>query len=184
MKRIYILIGVVALLLVLAAGAFTAVRLLASQNRGEGEPGIQVFEDVYDDGSGPVTVRTIIDPAPELPQEEPATAGILTRVEDNSLFVGTGNTSVNVQIVNGEPSVATDFSGPEIEVVVGRDTLIYQDVTNPDIDQSQGGEYRFQQEVRQVDSLTDLKEGSNITVWGRRSGDRVVADVLVFNPQS
>ena len=65
--------------------------------------GAQVFEDVYDDGSGnPVTVQTVILPAPELPTGESGVGGVFLRQEDNSYFVGTGSTSVSVQVVNGE----------------------------------------------------------------------------------
>ena len=68
--------------------------------------------------------------------------------------MGTGNISVNVQVVNGfqEETVVSDFSGPEIEVVVvGRDTQFYRDITKVDFTASESKEQTVQQEIVAVD---------------------------------
>ncbi len=177
-KIIALLIGVV---VILGAGAFTAVRLLNPPETSEIPAGAQVFEDVFDDGSGnEVTVKTVILPAPELPQEESGVAGVFLRQEDNNFFVGTGSTSVNVLVENGEPQVAVDHSGPEVEVVVSRDTIFYEDITEVSFESSESKEQTLQQVVRQVDPPTDLLKGASFTAWGERRGDRVVATVVVF----
>ncbi len=178
-KIAVLLISVVVLLL--GAGAFTAVRLLNAEDSNDLPAGVQVFEDVYDDGNGnPVTVKTIILPAAELPTDQSGVAGVFLRQEDNSYFVGTGSTSVNVNIVNGESSVAVDHSGPEVEVVVNHDTIFYEDITEVSFESSESKEQTLQQVVRQVDLPSDLLGGTSITAWGERRGDRVVATVIVF----
>ena len=181
MNRKAMAILLVGVLVLLGAGAFTAVRLLTAQEDPDLPAGAQVFEDVYDDGSGnPVTVQTVILPAPELPTDEFATGGVFLRQEDNSYYVGTGSTSVNIQIENGEPSVAVDHSGPEVEVVVTQDTIFYEDITEVSFEASESKEQTLQQVVRQVEQPTDLLGGASITAWGERRGDRVVATVIVF----
>ncbi|GJM42755.1 MAG: hypothetical protein DHS20C20_30370 [Ardenticatenaceae bacterium] len=182
MKRsVWIAIGLVALLAILGAGAFTAVQLLTAQDEPEIPAGAQVFEDVYDDGSGnPVTVQTVILPAPELPTDGDSIGGVFLRQEDNSYFVGTGSTSVSIQVENGETSTAVDHSGPEIEVVVTGDTIFYEDITEVSFEASESKEQTVQQEVRQVDSPSELAQGASIAVWGERRGDRITAAVVVF----
>lgn len=182
MKRsVWIAIGVIGLLVVLGAGAFTAVNLLTAQNEPDLPAGAQVFEDVFDDGSGnPVTVQTVILPAPELPTDEFSVGGVFLRQEDNSYFVGTGSTSVSIQVENGETSMAVDHSGPEVEVVVTGDTIFYEDITKVSFESSESKEQTVQQEVRPVEQPSELTKGASMAVWGERRGDRVVATVVVF----
>jgi hypothetical protein len=171
---------------VLAAGAFTAVSLITAQNKGEADlpAGAMVFEDVMDDGTGnPVTVKTVILPAAELPERPSEVGGVLVNQVDNSYFVGTGSISVNVQVINGEETVATDYSGPKIEVVVGRDTQFYQDITKVSFEASESKKQTLQQEIVAVDQPESLSEGTNFQVWGEKRGDRVTADIIVFSEQ-
>ncbi len=181
-KKIGLGITVVALVLLLAGGAFTAVQLLTAQEESGERSGTMIFEDVMDDGSGnPINVRTIIEPSPDLPQGQAAAGGVFLREMDSSYFVGTGNISVSVQVMNGETSVATDHSGPEVEVVVGRGTIFYEDVTKIDRDMSESGERRYVQEIRSIEKPTQIPDGASLTVWGEKNGDRVVADVVVIS---
>ena len=181
MKRTaWITAGIVGLIIILTAGAFTTVRLLNASEPGV-PAGAQVFEDVYDDGSGnPVTVKTIILPAPELPTEEEGVGGVFLRQEDNSYFVGTGSTSVNVTITNGVPEVAVDHSGPEVEVVVNRDTVFYEDITEVSFEASESKEQTLQQVVRQIDAPQEVPGGASISAWGERRGDRMIATTVVI----
>lgn len=180
-RTVWITVGIVGLIVILTAGTFTTVRLLNASEQGV-PAGAQVFEDVYDDGSGnPVTVKTIILPAPELPtDEEEGVGGVFLRQEDNSYFVGTGSTSVNVTITDGVPEVAVDHSGPEIEVVFNRDTVFYEDITEVSFEASESKEQTLQQVVRQVDAPAEVTGGSSITAWGERRGDRVIATTVVI----
>ena len=182
-KRVLVIVGGLILVLVLGAGAFTAVRLLAEPEQSDYGAGVQVFEDVIDDGSGPVSITTILEPSPDLPNREADVSGIFLRREDNSVFVGTGNISVSVMVEDGKPSTTTDHSGPEIEVVLTRDTVFYEDVTEISREAMESGEQHIQQEVRQVDELADLTKGASIGVWGERRGDRVIAEVVVYREE-
>ncbi|MCA9963455.1 MAG: hypothetical protein KC423_04400 [Anaerolineales bacterium] len=182
-RNMWFVIGGIVVVLLLAAGGLTAVRLLSTQAQAEKDygSGVQVFEDVMDDGSGnPVSVRTVVQPAAELPDESAVGGGVITRNGDSSVFIGTGSTSVNVVVENGEPTVTTDFSGPELEAVLTRDTLFYQDETDLTLDFSQSGERVVQQKVREVERPLTFPEGGSITVWGEKRGDRIVATVVVF----
>lgn len=182
-RKILWITGLILLVVVLAGGAYTAVQLLSAQNSPADAPaGAMVFEDVMDDGSGsPVTVRTVVLPAAELPQRPPEASGILVRQEDNSYFVGTGNVSVSVNEIDGEMVTAVDHSGPEIEVVAGRDTQFYRDVTDVEIAFTESKEQTFQQELAAVEPPETMPDGSEFQVWGRQSGDRVIADVIVYS---
>ena len=174
----------------LVAGGLTAVKLL---NQDEGETAVaagggRVIQSVaVAEGGAPVAVQTTILPAAELPTEPAAASGILVRREDNSLTVGTGGIEVNVEVaVDGDTGQETvqavpRATGPELEVVVGRNTTLYLDVTDYSMGNApESGERTVQQQVRPVDSLEDLPENAEIQAWGNRSGDRITADVLVF----
>ncbi|MEM7334277.1 MAG: hypothetical protein AAF490_19480 [Chloroflexota bacterium] len=180
-KVLYIMAGL-ALLIVVGAGAFTAVQLLSAQNGTQDLPaGAMVFEDVTDDGSGPVTVRTIILPSEDLPNRPAVTGGVLVREEDNSYFVGTGSISVSVNVVNGETSTSVEHSGPEIEVVANRDTQFYRDITEVEFTASESKEQTLEQEITAVSQPELMPEGANIQVWGEQRGDRVIAEIIVFS---
>ena len=179
------ILGITVLLIVLGAGAFTAVNLITAQN-GQGEEdlpaGAMVFEDVMDDGTGnPVTVNTIILPAENLPDRPSETGGVLVRQEDNSYFVGTGSISVSVNIINGEMSTAVEHSGPEIEVVANHNTQFYRDVTQVSFTAAESKEQTLQQEIVLVDQPETMPEGANFQVWGEKSGDRVIANIIVYS---
>lgn len=182
-RKTFVVLGIVVLIIVLGAGAFTATRLIAEQKQqADLPPGAMVFEDVMDDGSGnPVTVQTVILPAAELPERPSEAGGVLKRQVDNSYFVGTGNISVSINEVNGETATAVEHSGPEIEVVTGRDTQFYRDVTKVDFTASESKEQTIQQALAPVNQPEAMPEGAEIQVWGQKSGDRVIADVIVYS---
>ncbi len=179
-KRVWMIVGGLVLVTMLVAGAFTAVRLLAKPEQDAYGANVQVFEDEIDDGSGPVSITTIVEPSPDLPERQAEVSGVFLRREDNSVFVGTGNISVSVVVENGETTTAADHSGPEVEVVLTHDTLFYRDETDINLEAAESGERQIQQVVRPVDSLAELAEGASIGVWGERRGDRVIAEVVVF----
>ena len=189
-KRLLMIIGGLVLLLILAAGTFTAVRLLATpaEAAATGGGGARVIESVQAvDGGAPVSVRTTILPAPELPDEPAATGGIFVRREDNGIVIGTGNIDVEVSVeIDPETGQETttlipSTDGPEIEVVITHDTVVYQDVTDFSIDGPiESGEREVVQAVRRVETADEIGENMELQVWGERSGDRVIATVVVY----
>ena len=106
------------------------------------------------------------------------------RSEDNSIIVGTGGIELNVnveQVAGAAPTheLSLSHDGPEIEVVVTHETVLYQEETEMP-SPSKSGDYTIQQVIKLVDSLDEIGKNTELQVWDRRSGDRVVAEVLVY----
>ena len=192
-KRIMMVLGGLVLVVVLVAGVFTAVRLLATPEEtvtASSGAGARVMESVQTvDGGAPVSVRTTVLPAPELPDEPTAASGVFVRREDNSIVVGTGNIDLDVDVeVDPETgqqttSLTPRTDGPEIEVVLTHDTVVYRDVTDFTADApTQSGEREIVQAVNQVETGDEIGENMELQVWGERSGDRVIATIVVFGP--
>ncbi len=70
--------------------------------------------------------------------------------------------------------------GPKVEVVVTNETVIYRDTTQPGEPPSTAKEQTIQQTVEES-TLDDLSSQSMVTVWGRKSGDRIIAEVLFYS---
>jgi hypothetical protein len=191
MKRMIIILSAFFLVIIVAAGAYTAVRLLASPDEETAVAGSgRVMESIsVANGGEPVSVRTTILPAPELPDEESAAFGVFVSRQDNSIIIGTGNIDLEVDVeVDGatgqrSTTLTPRTDGPEREIVISPDTIIYKDVTDLSVDQpTESGEREIVQAIRQVESADEIGENTEIEVWGEQRGDRIFADVLVFGP--
>lgn len=187
MRRTILVAGsVAAVILLLAGAAFVGARMLTvSKEEVRGFRGERVMELVVNDGSGPVSLRIKVEPAPELPDRPSEAGGVFVRREDNSIFVGTGNIELDVEVNGntGERSLTLGHDGPEVEVVVTRDTTIYQDVTDMspgDPSSWKSGEKIIQQEIKLAGSVEEIGGNTELQAWGERRGDRVVAEVLVY----
>jgi hypothetical protein len=166
-KKLYIILGVV--LLLVGGAAFIAGRLI---NAGVGTVGL----------GGPYGGRVSISlnditPAPELP---------VTRADINGLFVERKDNSIVVQVISIDgigDSTSDSNSGPKVEIVITGESLLYKDTTQPGAPVN--GEIHNLQQTVEAGTLDDLNSQSFIMAWGRRSGDRLTADVLFYsNPQS
>ena len=71
--------------------------------------------------------------------------------------------------------------GPKVEVVVTSETLIYCDVTAMSMEPPENNETTTVQQVVEPCTLDDLTSDTMLMVWGRKSGDRIIADVVVFS---
>ncbi len=166
-KGILIAAGVIVLVAVLAGGAFVGAQLLA----GQGQP-TQVST------SG----LTMPDrqPAKELPQTPADARGVFDHRQDNIIFVGTGKATFTTQKdQSGHVQISSSYDGPTVQVVVTPQTIVYKDVTL----QQYIGKPPPNGKVPQViepGNLNDLSTASTITVWGKKTGDRIVADVLLY----
>ena len=119
-----------------------------------------------------------LKPAEELPTRQPDERGLFVERKDNSIFIGTGRVTVMVNSKQDEqPNVDSNFSGPKVEVVISGDTVVYKDTTKLD-EEDPGAEVQQTVELSSIDEIT---QQSSITVWGRKAGDRVIADVIVFS---
>ncbi len=168
-------IGVIVLF---AAAAFMAVRYFAEpKNAAGGGPGGKNVISVEGPG-GQQAFELNVKPAEELPDSEPAESGIFIERKDNSVFIGTGEVTVRAKAEPGQdPQVDTDFTGPKVEVVISADTVIYKETTQLD-PEDPGAEVQQTVELSTIDEIT---EQSSITVWGRKAGDRIIADVILFS---
>lgn len=168
-------IGVVALL---AAAAFMAVRYFVQpKNLAEGGSGGPSLA-LRGPGGEETMFRLDIKPAKELPVTEPDADGLFVERKDNSIFIGTGEVTIMAKAEPGkEPQVDSNFTGPKVEVVIAGDTVVYKDTTELD-PEDPGAEVQQTVELSTIDEIT---EQSSIRVWGRKAGDRIIADVVVFS---
>ena len=166
-RWMWLILGV-ALVLVLGAAAFLGGHYL--QNGPPSTVG----------GHDPMGRGLIL--APELPTAAANVTGVFVRRQDNSIFVGTGNITGSKKAgTNGALQVAFSYDGPVMEVVVTTNTKIYKDVTFQNRPpNSASGDTTIQQQVV-PGKLDEFRQNSIINVWGRKTGDRLIADVLLYN---
>jgi len=170
------------LIVVVGAAAFLAGRML---NGGVSPLGLFGLG-----GQGGVMSFSVnIVPAEELPKTPPEVTGPFVERKDNTIVVSSvpldaGGGDVVVQTGGGEgesagPITSMDMtSGPKVEVVITSDTIIYRDTTQPPSGNS--GMETIQQTVEES-MLDDLNSDSMVRVWGRKSGDRIIAEVLFYS---
>ena len=181
-NRPYFIAG--GLVLLLAVTAFVGMRYFTQRDgRGPsmrfGESGPALSISGGPGGEGAQTFTLDITPAEELPKTEPESRGLFVERKDNSIFIGTGEVTVMVSAGQGgaEPAVDADYSGDKVEVVISNETIIYRDATELDPENPSA----TVQQVVELGSIDDLTPQSSITVWGRKVGDRIIADVIVFS---
>ncbi|UCC63598.1 MAG: hypothetical protein JSV36_00625 [Anaerolineae bacterium] len=169
MKHTTLIVGsVVVLVLLLASAAFVGARMLSGQNqRNEGS---NSNSSISDSGG---TKEFELVPAAELPTASFDINGLFLRREDNSIIVGTGQVRVTMQ--GGR--VAGTHNGPEAEVVVTHDTLVYCDKTEYGTDVIVDGKL---QQVVKPGSLEEIEKYSFTFAWGEKRGDRLFATVLLY----
>ncbi len=162
-KRLYIILGIA--ILVIAAAAFIAGRWL---NRGVGPLGL----------FGPMDDGISILRAEELPETSPEEEGIFVGRQDNIILVESDQ-SGGGGVSDGPVGMG---GGPQVEVVVTTETIIYLDTTQPPAHRPSGDDPRVLQQTVEEGTLDDLNiSQSLVMVWGRKSGDRIIAEVLVYN---
>lgn len=171
-KKLYVISGIVILLV--GVVAFIAGRMF---NAAVGTVGL----------GGPYAGRVSISldditPAPNLPTTIPEITGLFVERKDNTIVVQAVSFGPGVGGVSGD-SPLDENSGIKVEVVVTGETVIYKDVTQ--LPAPVNGEIHNVQQAAEEGTLDDLNSQTFITVWGRRSRDRIVADTLFYsNPQS
>ncbi|MBI3942844.1 MAG: hypothetical protein HY326_07510 [Chloroflexi bacterium] len=186
MKRLGLIIAAILLIAILIGAAFVGGRLLSnSQQTAEAGGGGRTMMIQANNGSGPVNVKLKINPAPELPNRPAEASGVFAKRQDNSIFVGTGNIRLAVEVdgSTGKRAVSATSDGPQVEVVIGRDTTIYRDDTDFTLDKAgsmTSGEKTIQQVISPTDSLDEIDKNTELQVWGEQRGDRVIAQVLVY----
>ena len=166
-KRLYFII--VTGVLVVGAAAFLAGRLI---NSGVNPLGLL----------GPADDGISILPAQELPKTPPEVEGLFIERQDNIIIIQGGGPNVDnpdgVEV--GSPEHLS--GGPKAEVVVTGETILYHDTTEPPARRPSGNDPRVLQQTVKQGTLDDLAiSQSLVMVWGRMSGHRIIAEVLLYS---
>ena len=167
------------LTLVVGAAAFLAGKMLNGNVSPLGLFGLGGKGDM-------MSVSINVTPAEELPKTSPELMGLFVERKDKvlviqsvSLKAGGGGMVVEkggggeVQIIGGEND------GPKVEVVVTNETIIYRETT--EFGEPKPGEMQTIQQTVEESTLDELNSQSMVTVWGRKSGDRIIAEVLFYS---
>jgi hypothetical protein len=177
-RRNKLIVGVAALVVLLAGAAFVGGRLLNNQSaQANGRGGLMIQAGP---GGGGQAVSLEIQPAKELPTAPPDAMGLFAERKDNSLFVTMGNKFMVQVDKDGTVNTQTEGNGDKLEVVVTGDTTIYKDVTQAGLDGPPPSDGKVQQQVA-PGSLDEIGSNSFVSAWGERRGDRVIARVLMYS---
>lgn len=161
-KKNYFILGIA--ILFVGAAAFIAGRML---NRGVGPLSLFGLE-----GDG-ITIL----PAEELPKTEPEVSGVFVERQDNIIFVEDDQPVGDS--VSGSP--VGIGGGQKFEVVVTTETILYHETTKIPAERPTGDDPRVLQQTVVAGTLDDLiNSQSLVRVWGRKSGDRIIAEVLMY----
>jgi hypothetical protein len=173
-KNILVIGGIIAVALLLVGAAFIGGRLLNGLGLGQ-----STSNDSGPSLTGPNgPVAADFEPAKELPQRPAEVSGLFDHHQDKSIFIKTGG-MVTVQR-DKSGNVTGDSTGQAVEVVVTSQTTIYSDVTIRQFDGPPADGQTIQQ-VLEPGSLDDIGPVYHVLVWGRKTGDRFIADVLVYS---
>jgi hypothetical protein len=160
-KRLTLGVGV--LVLFVGAAAFMAGRLINGGFR-------------LNDNSGPVSVDLI--PAIELPITPPDVTGVFMERRDNTIIVQSKSLDAGGAVAIS-PANTESQSGPQVEVLITSHAIIYRDTTRLNKPLT-GGNQTIQQTVEEA-TLDQLNAQFGVMVWGRKSGDRIIAEVLMYS---
>jgi hypothetical protein len=177
-KRVILVMGV--LILMVGAAAFVGGRMLNGNVNPLGLLGLR--------GNGKmISVMINVIPAEELPKTPPEIMGQFVERKDNTILVQSlslksGAGGVVVEKGGGEAIAGSRVepdSGPKVEIVITNETVIYRETT--EIGKPNPGEKQTVQQTVEESTLEGLTSDSMVTVWGRKSGDRIIADVLFYS---
>jgi hypothetical protein len=164
-KKLIFILGI--LVLVVGTAAFVGGSLLT-----------QSIDSVGLDTPFTGDFRSMIVPAPELPITQPDVTGPFVERQDNTIVVETK--SLQTGDIGAASSENTRSQiGPLVEVVVTSATNIYRETTNPSEPLSVENQTILQTVA--PGALDDLDARAMVMVWGRKSGDRVIAEVLMYS---
>jgi hypothetical protein len=186
MQNKKLIVGLSILVVLVAVAAFVGGRLL------NGRVGPLGFGMPLGGGGEMMSVSIQVTPAAELPTSKPEVLGLFAERKDKTIVIqsvsmnaGQGGGFVvqsggEGEVVAGSP---LDNSGPKVEVVINNETLIYLETTQPPSAPPTSGETQVLQQTVEEGSLDDLTSQSFVSVWGRKSGDRIIAEVIfISNP--
>jgi hypothetical protein len=122
--------------------------------------------------------RSMITPAPELPTTPPEVTGPFVERQDNTIIIEMKSLQTS-DIVSNSPTGTRNQSGPRVEVAITGETKIYHETTHPS--EPLSAENQIIRQTVEPATLDALDSRSMVMVWGRRSGDRIIAEVLMYS---
>jgi hypothetical protein len=170
-KKLFLILAL--LVLLVGAAAFIGGRMLNSNVGPLGFLRLGVQGDV-------MSISINVIPAEELPKMPPEVIGQFVERKDNTIVIASfplNTGGVGVVVGDGQP-VDLD-SAPKVEVVVSNETTIYRETTA--FDEPPSGEVESIQQTVEESTLDELTSQSMVAVWGRKSGDRIIAEVLFYS---
>jgi hypothetical protein len=179
MKRTILeVLGVAVVIVLLAGAAYMLGQLLGEEGTdGAAEMGPRM---VLASGSGPdarsVTVH--LERAEEVPDRMSDVRGAFRRRQDNRIFITEAAGELMIAM-SQDGTLATNADGRELEVVVTGETSVYCDVTAQSYEEPLDEGDTVEQKLK-PGAIEEIGEFSAVLVWGEQTGDRVVADVLVY----
>ena len=186
MQNKKLIVGLSILVILVGAAAFIGGRML------NGTVGPMGLGSLLGGNGGMVSISVEVTPAPELPTTQPDVIGSFVDRKDKTIVIqsvpmnaGQGGGFVVVSGGEGEAVAGSplDNGGPKVEVVVNNETKIYIETTQPLSVPPTSGETQVLQQTVDEGSLDDLTSQSFVSVWGRKSGDRIIAETLfISNP--
>ena len=185
MQNKKLIVGLSILVALVGVAAFIGGRLLNGRVGPLGMP--------LGGNGGMVSISVEVTPAPELPTTQPEVIGSFVERKDKTIVIqsvplNAGKGGMVLQTSGGGEGEAMAGSpmendGPKVEVVINNDTMIYLETTQPPSAPLTSGETLVMQQTVEEGSLDDLTSQSFVTVWGRKSGDRIIAEVIfISNP--
>jgi hypothetical protein len=181
-KKVILVMGV--LVLVVGAAAFVGGRMLNSRVNPLGLLGLGGKGD-----SMSIAINVI--PAEELPKTPPEGMGLFVERKDKTIVIQSlsmkGGAGGVVVVAKGEGEAVAGSrvdpeSGPRVEIVITNETIIYRETTDLGEPPSmKSGETETIQQTVEKSTLDELNSQSMVTVWGRRNGDRIIADILFYS---
>jgi hypothetical protein len=119
----------------------------------------------WNGNAAPISIQIL--PAVELPAARSDVIGAFIERRDNIIIVATQS---------------QDGNGPQVEILVTGNTIIYRETTQ--LDKPLTVENQDIQQTVEESNLDHLGPQSTLAVWGRRSGDRIVADMLLYSDRA
>lgn len=182
MKRILVIVGGMAVLVALLAGAAFVAGLqlwgteASPSNTLAGALAGASHMASSGGGTKGATMIAEIEGAKELPQRPPDMLGVFVRREDNRVFVSSSSQGIMYTL---DGKVTSEGDATEVEVVATGETAVYKDVTQESLGAGlpSGGTVEQKLEPGQVE---EIGANSVVMAWGEKRGERLVAEILVY----
>lgn len=180
-SNLKIILIVTAAFVVLGGAAYLTGQLMnGSGVRSQNGP--MIFNNSEDGGKSMAVVVKFDDEWPEvIPAVKADVGGVFVRRQDNLLTLGTGNvTTTDMGEEVGRVPKGLDYDGPEKDVLITPQTQIYRNATFDDLENGFTENNETIKHKVEDGSIDEITENSSVMVWGRKSGDRYVADVILY----